>query len=95
MRIELEKFNAHVQEPYWGSVEEILYIDERNIQSLNTEDSLIPFSQPTVMQILLRIVLQENTVLAIRFFNEEDRNNLFNYIIDEKYKQERIIYEKN
>lgn len=98
MRIELKKYNAHVIEPYYGTVDEVLYMDERNIQSLNIEDSPIPFSEERVIQRLLRIVLQENTVLTIRLETDEDRVNLFNYIVEEKHKQEkqkRGIYEKN
>lgn len=98
MRIELKKYNAHVIEPYYGTMEEALYIDERNIQSLNIEDSPIPFSEERVIQMLLRIVLQENTVLTVRLETDEDRVNLFNYIVEEKHKQEkqkRGIYEKN
>jgi len=91
MRIELEKFNAYVQHPYYGTIEEILYIDERNIQSLNIEDSVVPFSNPPLIQILLRIVLQENTVLTIRLENKEDRVNLFTYIVDEKEKNKYKI----
>ena len=94
MRIELEKYNAHVCEPYYGTYDEVIYIDERNIQSLNVEDSSIPFSEERVIERLLRIVLQENTVLTVRLETNEDRDNLFNYIIDEKYKQERSVYEK-
>jgi len=91
MRIELEKFNAYVQHLYYGTIEEILYIDERNIQSLNIEDSVVPFSNPSLIQILLRIVLQENTVLTIRLENKEDRINLFNYIVEEKEKNKYKI----
>ncbi len=91
MRIELEKFNAYVQHLYYGTIEEILYIDERNIQSLNIEDSVVPFSNPSLIQILLRIVLQENTVLTIRLENKEDRIDLFNYIVEEKEKNKYKI----
>jgi hypothetical protein len=97
MRIELEKFNAYMCEPYYGTTNEVLYIDERNIQAITTEDSVVPFSAPSVIQVLLRVVLQENTVLTVRLETDEDRVNLFNYIVEERRKQEkqkRGIYEK-
>ena len=95
MRIELNKYNAHVELPYYGSVDEVLYIDERNIQALTIDDETIHFPD-NVTKTLLRIVLQENTALTINFFNLEDvgniiekenRDQLFKNITKEMNKQ--------
>lgn len=74
MRIELKKYNAHVEYPYHGSWDEVLYIDERNIQVITFDDESIPFSDG-ITKILLRIILQENTTITINFLNVKDAGN--------------------